>query len=206
MHRGAKSAASSQASLQPAFADRRLEGKPGIPGKIDPGILRYFGDEGVDQRAAHGLGVNRGKMSLGEKVAHEPRSVAGIDQVVDDQNALAAPAFRGRKPNALEQAHVASIGMFVARDAYGIDHAKPELARDNRGRYESAARDRNDRIERPGSGEPPGKRARVAVELLPRDWKYFLRLTGAHRRSSTKSNRAAIAFSTFAIVSSSARR
>src|SRR3989304_2885993 len=31
--------------LCPALADRRLESEPGVPGKIDPGVLRNLGDE-----------------------------------------------------------------------------------------------------------------------------------------------------------------
>src|SRR6202021_1916676 len=47
--------------LQPGLADRRLEGKAGIPGKVDPGVLRHFGDKGVDHRPSHRLGVDGGE-------------------------------------------------------------------------------------------------------------------------------------------------
>ena len=36
----------------PSRPDRRLERQRGIPGKMDPGVLRHFGDEGIDQRLA----------------------------------------------------------------------------------------------------------------------------------------------------------
>src|ERR1051325_4895296 len=76
--------------LGPAFADRRQERKPGVPGKIDPGVLRYLGDEGVDQRPAHRLGVDGCEMRAGQQLAHHLRGLSGVDQVVDDQHALAA--------------------------------------------------------------------------------------------------------------------
>src|SRR5712691_20829 len=47
-----------------AVADRRLERERGIPGKEDPGVLRHFGDEGVDQRTPHRLGVHRCEMRI----------------------------------------------------------------------------------------------------------------------------------------------
>src|SRR5215217_5762235 len=34
---------------RPSRTDRRLERERGIPGKVNPGILRHFGDEGIDQ-------------------------------------------------------------------------------------------------------------------------------------------------------------
>src|SRR5208337_1837040 len=47
-------------------------------------------------------------------------------------------------------------------------HPDVELARHDRRRDEAAPRDRHQRVERAGGGEPPGERARVAVELVPR--------------------------------------
>ena len=46
------------------FADRRLEGQPHIPREVDPGVLRHLGDEGVDQRPAHRLGIDGREMRL----------------------------------------------------------------------------------------------------------------------------------------------
>src|SRR5262245_66024646 len=58
-------------ALQPALANRRLKGEPGVPRKEDPGVLRHLGNESVDHRAAHRLGVNGGEVRLGQQVAHE---------------------------------------------------------------------------------------------------------------------------------------
>ncbi len=38
------------------------------------------------------LGVDGGEMRLRQNVAHELGGLAGVDQIVDDQHALAAPA------------------------------------------------------------------------------------------------------------------
>ena len=59
---------------------------PVSQGKKDPGVLGHFGDEGVDQRPAHGLRIDRGEMGVGQEVAHHLRRLAGIDEVVDDQH------------------------------------------------------------------------------------------------------------------------
>src|SRR5262249_11223023 len=72
--------------------DRRLEGKAGVPWEEYPGVLGYFGDEGIDQRAPHRLGVDRGKMRIWQQVAYHTRGLAGVDQVVDDEYALATAA------------------------------------------------------------------------------------------------------------------
>src|SRR5215471_10383838 len=77
-----------KAPLVPTLADRRLECEARIPREIDPGVLRHLGDEGVDQWPAHGLCVDRSKMGLRQHVAHHARGFAGVDQVVDNKNAL----------------------------------------------------------------------------------------------------------------------
>ena len=64
----------------------------GVPGKVNPGILRHFGDERVDQRAPQRLGVDRRKMGIRQHAAHQPGGLAGIDEVIDDQKALAGAA------------------------------------------------------------------------------------------------------------------
>src|SRR5262249_29163320 len=65
--------------------DRRLEGKPRIPGEIDPGILRHFGDERVDHGPPHGLGIDGGEMRLGEDGPHHLGGPAERDQIIHDQ-------------------------------------------------------------------------------------------------------------------------
>src|SRR6185437_15721879 len=74
----------STSCLFAAFPDWRLEGEPGIPGKINPGVLRDFRDERVDKGATHRLGIDRGEMRIRQQVAHDARGLAGVDEVVDD--------------------------------------------------------------------------------------------------------------------------
>src|SRR5207302_1187955 len=102
--------------------DRRDELRLDIPGKEDPGVLAHLGDEGVDQRAPGRLGVDRGEMRLGQKLAHDPRSVAGIDQIVDDEIALAIAG------DALQHRDLALDAVSIARDADRVDEADIELA------------------------------------------------------------------------------
>src|SRR6185312_11029946 len=72
-------------TLPPSRTDRRLERQCGIPGKVNPGVLRHFGDEGIDQRLALGLGVDGGEMRVRHHRTHQPPGLAGVDEVVDDQ-------------------------------------------------------------------------------------------------------------------------
>src|SRR6202163_2510371 len=108
-----------------AVADRRLERERGIPGKVDPCVLRHLGDKRVDQRPALRLGVDRRKMRIRHHRAHQPAGLAGVDEIVDDQKSLAGAAAEfchfGR--NALESLQLALPGMVVAGNADGIDDA-----------------------------------------------------------------------------------
>src|SRR5262245_7891666 len=166
------------APLQFAVPDRRLEGKSRVPGKIDPGVLRYFGDERVDHGSAHGLGVDGREMRLGQHLAHYRGGLAGIDEIIDDQHALAAPAADADDAarHVLEHLEFALRDVVVARDAHRLDQPDAEFARDDRGGHQAAAGYADDRLERAGAGEPPGERARIAMELIPRDRKGLLRL------------------------------
>ena len=63
-----------------------------VPGKIDPGVLRHFGDERVDQRPALRLGVD-GRRNAPPASSRAPAGgLAGVDEVVDDQQPLAGAA------------------------------------------------------------------------------------------------------------------
>ena len=62
----------------------------------------------------------------------------------------------------------------IARDAHGLDQPDLQFARHDRGRHQPAARHAHDRLERPGARQPPRERARIAVELVPRDRKCLL--------------------------------
>src|SRR2546422_2061061 len=162
-----------------AFADRRLEREPGFPGKIDPGVLRHFRDEGVDQRPAHRLGIDGGEMRLRQQAAHDARRAAGVDEIVDDHDAAALAA--GKRDDALgwwfEHFELALLArLAVARHAHGLDDPQIELARDDRGRHQAAARDAHNRLERPHVDEPPGERPGIAMERVPGDRKDFLEL------------------------------
>src|ERR1700722_21039563 len=66
--------------------DRRLKGEAHIPREVDPRVLGDLGDEGVDQGAPQGFGVDGGEMCFGQHLAHQLGGGAGVDQVVDDQD------------------------------------------------------------------------------------------------------------------------
>src|SRR5207245_384012 len=104
---------------QSSVPDRRLERKPGIPGKIDPGILGYFGDECIHHGPTHGFGIDRGEMRLGQDVAHHLGRPAGIDEVIDDEHTLAAPTADSDNAarHVLEHLELALSDVIVARNA-----------------------------------------------------------------------------------------
>ena len=108
-------------------------------------------------------------MRIRHHVADEPSGLAGIDEVVDDQQPLAGAAaeFGGIGGNALQYFQVALLGVIVARNADGIDDANAELARHDRRRHQAAAGDRDHGMKRPDFVEPPGQRPAVPVKLVP---------------------------------------
>src|SRR5271170_6578362 len=172
------SAASGPPVLQPGLVDRRLEGKPRIPRKVDPGILRHLGNVGVDQWATHGLGVNGGKMRARHDFAHHFGGLAGVDEVVDQKNPGPLPAAKRDDPRryALEHRQVALIGAHIARHANRLDQLDAEFARNDGRRHQTAAGDADDGFERTGPAEPPSERTRIAVKLVPRHRKDFSRI------------------------------
>src|ERR1700694_5315245 len=104
-----------------AVADRRLERQRGVPWKENPGVLRHFGNKSVDQRPSHRLRIHRCEMRVGDHLTHQPPGLAGVDEVVDDQESLAGAAAElgGVGGNALEHLEVALLGVVIARDANG---------------------------------------------------------------------------------------
>jgi hypothetical protein len=113
---------------------------------------------------------------LRQHFPHRRGGAAGVDEIVDDQDACAPlPAgLRHRGGDVLQHRRVALVLVVVIRgDADRLDDADLELARDDRRRHEPAAGDADERRERASPGEPPGERPRVAVELLPGDPKGF---------------------------------
>src|SRR5262245_57368046 len=117
-------------------------------------------------------------MRLGEDVAHHLGGLAGIDQVVDDQHALAAPAADADDAarHVLEHFELALGDVVVARHAHRLDQPDAELARHDRSGHQAAAGDAHDRLERAGAGEPPRESAAIAMKLVPPDRKGLLRL------------------------------
>src|SRR3974390_3268815 len=73
----------------PSCPDRRLEGQRGVPWKMDPGVLRYFGDEGTALRPPLWLGVDSREMGVGQHLTHQRAGLARVDEVIDDQQPLA---------------------------------------------------------------------------------------------------------------------
>ena len=106
-----------------SVADRRLERQRGIPGKEDPGILRDFRDERIDQRASHRLGVDGGEMRLGQDVAHQLGGLPGVDQVVHHQKTFAAAGAERHHGfgHGLEQLELTLADMIVAAVALEND-------------------------------------------------------------------------------------
>ncbi len=117
--------------LPRAALDRRLERIAHVPGEIDPGVLRHLGDEGVDERPPLRLGVDGGEMRVRQHRAHDRSGAAGIDKIVDDQDALALPAsgFGHRVADRLQNRRVALVLVIViGGDADGLDDADFKFA------------------------------------------------------------------------------
>ncbi len=108
-------------------------------------------------------------MRVRHHVADQPTGLAGIDEVVDNQEPLAGAAaeFGGGLGNALQNLKLALLVMIVAGDADGIDHAHTEFARHDRGRHQATAGDGDDCVKRPDLVEPPGQRPAIPVKLVP---------------------------------------
>src|ERR1700730_3587784 len=49
--------------------DRRLKTQAEVPREIDPGVLRYLGNEGIDECAPQRLGIDRCDTRLGQDLA-----------------------------------------------------------------------------------------------------------------------------------------
>src|SRR4029078_10832956 len=108
---------------------------------------------------------------------HQPPGLAGVDEVVDDQQPLAGAAakfcYLGR--NTLENLEVALLGMVVAGNADGIDDANAELARHDGCRHQPTAGNRDNGMKWTELVEPPGQRPAIPVKLVPGDREGFLR-------------------------------
>src|SRR5205823_11552687 len=136
---------------------------------MDPGVLRDFSNEGIEQRTTHRLRIDGREVRFGQESAHEPRGPAGIDQVVNDQYAFAATTARRHdiERYALDETDVAPPRMLVARDTNRIYKADAKFARHDRGRNEAAARYADNDVERPLIRQARRERARIAVQFVP---------------------------------------
>ncbi len=120
-----------------------------------------FGDVGVDNGPAGGLGVDGGEVGFGEHVADDAAGSTCVHQVVDDHPAFAV-AF-----DTFEDIGIALVLVIVGRDANGVDETDVEFAGDDMGRHEAAAGDGDDALPGGFFGESPGEGAGVAVQLVP---------------------------------------
>src|SRR5258707_8414582 len=101
----------------PAVLDRGGEAVFDVPGEVDPLRLLELLDEGVDDRPAGGLGVERGEIGFRQEPAHGLRGAPGVDEVVDQQItfAVAGDAFEDADV-ALDLRRAPGGAAVVARD------------------------------------------------------------------------------------------
>ena len=105
------------------------------------------------------------KCAFGSSAAHHARGGAGVDQVVDDQEPGPVAGRRRR----LGDLRLAALLILIGDDADALHQPQIQLPRDDRGRDQSAAADRDNAGEGPICHQPPGQGARVAMKLVPGD-------------------------------------
>src|SRR5690606_28427127 len=154
----------------------------------DPRVPAGEGDEGVDLGTPRRLRVDGGDVRARQHRAREARGDAGVDQIVDDEEACAV-AFERLEYSGLAGGVVVAIG----DDADRLDEADVELARDDRRRYEPSASDADDAAEGPHLREPPGEGARIAVQLRPVYGKSLPRMRGQGPHSARRGEPRSIA-------------
>lgn len=146
-----------------------------VPGEENPGVLADFGNERVHHFAALGLGVDGGEVGAGEHFADGAGGVAGIDEVVDDQDIAALLGeVEDRLADFLENLDAGLVLVVVALGGYGFDGADVQLAGDDGGWNETAAGDGDDGVKGAEASEAPGESAAIAVKLVPGDGKRLL--------------------------------
>ncbi len=138
------------------------------PREVDPGILADFSDERVDQRPARRLGVDRREMRFRQHVSDEGRRAPGVDQVIDDQRAVAVAVHR------LDNRWFALGLMLVGGDADSVDQPEVKLAGDDCRGHEAAAGDGHDTGPGPFFRQPPRQGLGVPVQLVPGNRKALL--------------------------------
>ncbi len=146
-----------------------------VPWEEDPSVLRHFSDEGVDQFAALRLGVNGGEVGAGEHFANDASGVAGVHEIVNDQDLTAiAGEIEDRLGDFLENLDARLVLVVVALAGDGFDGADVQFTRNDGGWNETATGNGDDGVERTHAGEAPCESAAVAVELIPGDRKILL--------------------------------
>jgi transposase len=124
-------------------ADRLDVLRLGVPREEDPGVLADLGDEGVDHLAAGRLGVDGGEVRLGQELADDSTGLPGIDQIVDNQPALAVPLDR------FQDLGVTPGLVVVGGNADRVDQSDVELAADDVRGHQTPAGDGDNAL--PGS-------------------------------------------------------
>src|SRR5690606_28925734 len=116
-----------------------------------------------------------GEMGTWQHFADDARGVAGVDEIVDDQNLAAVPGeVEDRLADFLEDFYAALVLVVVALGGHGFHGADIEFAGDDGGGDEAAAGDGDDGIEGAEAGKTPGESAAIAMELVPGDGKRLL--------------------------------
>ena len=123
-------------------------------------------------------------MAIWAFVAHLLGSLAGVGEIVDDQNAgsVAAGFLDQAFRNVLDDDEIALVLVFViGGDADRLDVADAQFAGDDGSRNQPASGDGDDCLPAAQciahARQPPGERLAIAVELVPGDGKCF-RLAG----------------------------
>ncbi len=107
-------------------------------------------------------------MGVGQHIAHRASRGARVDKIVDDQQLLARRIGGDQIGiDRLEHRDLALALVIVGFDRDALDHPDIEFARNDCSGYQPATRDRNDRMEWALTGQTPGKRAGIAVKLIP---------------------------------------
>src|SRR5262249_37664055 len=142
---------------------------------VDPRILRHFGDKCIDHRPPLRLGIDGGKMRLRHHLTHQRAGLAGVDEVVDDEESLAGTAadLRGLLRNALEHLQILRPSVAIARAADSTEAANAKLARNDAGRPQPAAGNCDNGVEWSPPVQPPGPGPAIAAKPAPRLSKGF---------------------------------
>lgn len=119
-----------------------------IPGEVDPLVLVELLDAQIHHLPAHGLGVKRGEEGLGQELANHPGGIAGIHQIVDEQEALAVVGHPLEDFHCLAQGLGAGFaGRLVAGGTDGVHQADFQFPGDQGGGNEAAPGDGDDALE-----------------------------------------------------------